>query len=186
MPCTRRHLFGVVASGVAVAAAGCVGLGGTAGGESTPTETPTPAGTATSSPTSSSSPSAVVEMVDSAYDPIRAGASSGATVRWENRDSYEHTVTATRFHDAAASWSFDESVAGGESVDFTFDEPGVYEYYCTVHGESMCGAVLVGDAALDASLPCEGDGAGDDGGRGDGNGSDDGDGGGGGNDGGYY
>lgn len=38
-----------------------------------------------------------------------------------------------------------------------FEEPGVYEFYCSVSGkETTCGAVLAGDVELAGSLPCVG------------------------------
>ncbi|PSP90456.1 hypothetical protein BRC90_00610 [Halobacteriales archaeon QS_4_69_34] len=126
--------------------------------------------------------STTVTMKNTAFDPVRASVDPGTTVEWPNEDGFAHTVTSSQFHDAAASWEFDERVPAGESVSHTFESSGVFEYYCTVHGESqMCGVVLVGDASLDASLPCEGGGTTDDSGTtaGDGGGGD-------GDDGGYY
>ncbi len=107
-------------------------------------------------------------MRQTAFQPSKADVEAGATVEWVNEDSFPHTVTSAQVHDTAASWQFDERVSGGGTVTHTFEDPGVYEYYCTIHGkESMCGAVLVGDAALDASLPCDGgDGGGNAGGGG--------------------
>jgi hypothetical protein len=45
----------------------------------------------------------------------------------------------------------------GDTVTHTFEDPGVYAYYCTVH-PSMLGVVVVGDprsAGTNASLPAE-------------------------------
>jgi len=97
-----------------------------------------------------------VEMVDTSFDPLKASVEVGATVEWSNQDSTAHTITAAAFHDAAASWDLDTEVAGGESATHTFESEGVYEYYCTIHGEeTMCGAILAGEATLDDPLPCE-------------------------------
>ena len=139
------------------------GIGG--GNEST---AGTPDGTAGADTT--------VTMVNTAFDPVRASVDPGTTVEWVNEDGFAHDVTSTRFHDSAAQWDIGEEVSSGGSVTHTFDGEGVYEYYCTIHGEtSMCGAVLVGDASLpEGALPCEsdGDGSGDDGGGGGGDGDD--------------
>jgi plastocyanin len=141
MGATRRYLLSVVAASVPLA-----GCSGSTGG-----------GNETSTPTASSG--TTVELVDRTFQPRTVTVSTGTEVTWTNEDSAPHTVTAAQFHDAAASWSFDERLAADERVAHTFDAAGVYEYVCTVHGESsMCGAVLVGDASLDDPLPCAGGG----------------------------
>ncbi|KAB1198173.1 MULTISPECIES: plastocyanin/azurin family copper-binding protein [Haloferax] len=98
----------------------------------------------------------VVEMGDLAFEPPILAVEPGTTVQWVNRDSFSHTVTSTQFHDNAEPWNFNMEVLAGESVSYTFTQPGVYQYYCGVHGENtMCGAVLVGDVSLTGTLPCE-------------------------------
>ena len=98
-----------------------------------------------------------ITMVNTAFDPVRASVDPGTTVEWVNEDGFAHDVTSTRFHDSAAQWDIGEEVSSGGSVTHTFDGEGVYEYYCTIHGEStMCGVVLVGGSSLDETLPCEG------------------------------
>lgn len=125
-------------------------------------ESPTSTLTPTSSPTAAATdtPETVTVTLDGiAFDPIRMKVPTGATVRWVNEDSFGHDVTAAEFHDAATSWDMATSLGADDSVSHTFDEPGVYEYVCTIHGESsMCGVVLVGGATLGPSLPCESDG----------------------------
>lgn len=64
----------------------------------------------------------------------------GETVRWVNRDHAPHTVTG-----AAVSWGTEDLLDLGDSVSYTFQEDGVYPYYCALH-PSMVGAVVVGDA----------------------------------------
>ncbi|MFB6353392.1 MAG: plastocyanin/azurin family copper-binding protein [Halobacteriales archaeon] len=125
-------------------------------------------GGVTESPTASPTPTTTtVEMVNTTFDPERVAVTPGTTVEWVNRDGYGHDVTAAQFHEVAAEWSFSQSVAGGGSTTYTFEEPGVYEYYCSIHGRSqMCGVVLVGDVSLDRDLPCEGTDAGGGGGGG--------------------
>lgn len=159
---------------IAAALAGC--LGGPGGGTApdSPTAEPEPTadgaestdapadGTTTTAPSPTAEPktepaAATVELVDRAFDPVRASVATGATVRWVNRDGVGHDVTAAAFHDVAADWALSEPLSAGGSVSHRFEEPGVYEYACTVHGRSvMCGAILVGGATLDERLPCEG------------------------------
>ncbi|MFB6089877.1 MAG: plastocyanin/azurin family copper-binding protein [Halobellus sp.] len=141
---TRRQVVAAVA-GVAPSLAGCAGGGGADGGEAG-TSTPADSG-------------ATVRLTDRSFQPMKIEVESGATVTWVNDDSFEHDVTAARFHDAAAEWSMSRTLASGERATHTFEEQGVYEYYCTIHGKStMCGAVLVGGATLSKSLPCSDDG----------------------------
>ncbi|WP_435120038.1 cupredoxin domain-containing protein [Halolamina sp. C58] len=157
MRVTRRQFASIAAAGT-LTLAGCTGGNNDGGGQS-PTET----ATATSSETANGAAGTSVAMVNTAFDPVRVSIDAGTTVEWVNDDGFEHDVTATQFHDSAADWSFSTTLSGGESTTFTFEEQGVYEYYCTIHGESMCGAVLVGGATLEPSLPCES--GGDDGDR---------------------
>ncbi len=126
------------AGGVALTGglAGCTGNGGDGGG-----------GAAEQSD---------ITLQDTSFRPVRTAVEAGTTVTWTNNDSIGHDVTATQFTDAAAEWSFENSVGAGESVSHTFEESGQYEYYCTIHGESaMCGVVLVGEGSVEGSLPCE-------------------------------
>lgn len=138
----RRRLLAAVAAGATPLVAGC--LGDDDADPASPTDT---AGSAT-----------VAMQGSNVFDPVRVSVPVGGTVTWENETvgTYaDHTVTSTQFHDVAADWEMDETLGSRGSTSRTFDAAGVYEYYCTIHGEGMCGAVLVGDATLDAALPCE-------------------------------
>jgi plastocyanin len=137
----------------------------TSTGETTPepttaTETTAPpTATETTEPTTTQTTDdgRTVAMMASTFSPVRLEVPTGTTVVWENEDNYGHTIVDAQFHDVSESWSFESgTVDGGESASYTFDSAGVYEYYCDIHGRSqMCGAVLVGGATLDATLPCE-------------------------------
>lgn len=100
---------------------------------------------------------ATVEMENTAFVPNRLSIDPGTTVEWVNRDRFGHDVQSAQFHDTAASWDHYSGTLGeDDTTEYTFESAGVYEYYCTIHGENtMCGAVLVGDVSLDQSLPCE-------------------------------
>lgn len=125
----------------------------------TPTETATPTETTTPTPTETGSgSSATVTVGDNYFSPERTEIDSGGTIEWEAlANNYgNHTVTATQFHDDAAAWSKDTTLAPGDSTTRTFESAGIYEYYCSIHGESsMCGVILVGDVTLSKDLPCE-------------------------------
>ena len=103
-----------------------------------------------------------VELVNTAFDPVRLSVAPGTKVEWVNKDSYGHDVTSAQFHDVAEQWDFSASLSSsGSTATYTFDSEGIYEYECTIHGsDTMCGVVLVGDVSLDEDLPCEGGGGG--------------------------
>jgi plastocyanin len=128
----------------------------TASGDDTPTATATPTETATSTPTKTESAGTTVEIEGFAYKPTRAKVEPGTTVTWTNEGGGPHDVTATKFVDDAESWDFAKRLPGGGSVQYTFEEPGIYQYYCRIHGKrAVCGAILVGDVSLSSSMPCE-------------------------------
>ena len=58
---------------------------------------------------------------------------AGSTVTWVNNDSVGHTVTNGENGVPASDALFDESVADGGTVEFTFDTPGVYQVTCKIH-----------------------------------------------------
>lgn len=131
-------------------------------GTPTHTQSETPTRTPSETPTPTATPAAVAEVQatgSNTFDPVRVSVEPGDTVRWTNTTSgtYDsHTIVSAQFTDGAADWSMDVDLDGGEQVARTFDEAGIYEYFCDIHGEfQMCGVVLVGDVSLSADLPCE-------------------------------
>jgi plastocyanin len=77
-----------------------------------------------------------VEMVKSyRFEPKVIEIEAGETVTWTNEDNFAHTVQVEGRED--------HRVEPGESVEVTFDEPGTYEYVCTLHRRDMDGTVIV-------------------------------------------
>jgi plastocyanin len=77
-----------------------------------------------------------VEMVKSyRFDPKVIEIDAGETVTWTNEDNFTHTVQV--------QGQEDHKVERGESVEITFDEPGTYDYVCTLHRQDMDGTVIV-------------------------------------------
>ncbi len=77
-----------------------------------------------------------VEMVKSySFDPKVIEIEAGDTVTWTNEDNFTHTVQV--------DGQEDQKVEQGESVEITFDEPGTYDYVCTLHSQDMDGTVIV-------------------------------------------
>jgi plastocyanin len=72
-----------------------------------------------------------VVMQNSTFQPAEITVAPGTTVIWTNEDSFAHTVTAgTRGNPTGV---FDENVSGGGTFSFTFEEPGTYDYFCSIH-----------------------------------------------------
>jgi plastocyanin len=70
------------------------------------------------------------------YDAAEITVSVGTTVTWTNNDPVAHTVT-----DVNQAWDsglFDQ----GYTYSKTFDEAGVYDYYCIPH-PMMIGRIVV-------------------------------------------
>ena len=77
-----------------------------------------------------------VQMVKSyRFDPKVIEIEAGETVTWTNEDNFTHTVQV--------DGQEDHKVEQGESVEITFDEPGNYDYVCTLHSQDMDGEVIV-------------------------------------------
>ncbi len=62
-----------------------------------------------------------------AFDPGNLQVAPGATVTWTNEDSAQHDATARD-----ADWKT-ERLSKGERDTLTFDSPGDYDYYCSIH-----------------------------------------------------
>lgn len=69
------------------------------------------------------------------FDPKVIEIGAGDTVTWTNEDNFTHTVQV--------DGQEDHKVDQGESVEITFDEPGTYDYVCTLHSQDMDGTVIV-------------------------------------------
>lgn len=79
-----------------------------------------------------------VEISGFAFAPQQLEISVGTTVVFTNLDSAPHTATET-----GDTPLFDSGSLGtGESYEFTFDEPGTYEYICLIH-PAMQGTIVV-------------------------------------------
>ncbi|MDQ3967755.1 MAG: plastocyanin/azurin family copper-binding protein [Thermoproteota archaeon] len=91
------------------------------------------------------------------FEPAEVGVPVGTTIMWINKDSAPHTVTTFRQGvEFSPPESFDSShIPGtrsglfevtpfGGSFIHTFDKPGVYEYFCTIHPNHE-GKIVVGD-----------------------------------------
>ncbi len=77
-----------------------------------------------------------IEIKGFSFQPDSITVPVGTTVTWVNGDQVSHTVTSNdgKFDSAA--------IENGGEFNFTFSEPGTYNYYCKIH-PSMKGVVAV-------------------------------------------
>jgi plastocyanin len=67
-------------------------------------------------------------MLDFTYSQLDLIVPLGSTVTWFNAGEFEHSATAD-------NGSFDTTLlANGEQSSIIFNEPGVFPYYCILHG----------------------------------------------------
>ena len=76
-----------------------------------------------------------VTVGDDFFESEHAVVPAGATVTWEWDANRDHNVVGD---------DFESDVIVSGSFDHTFDEPGTYEYTCTLHG-NMDGVIEVTD-----------------------------------------
>jgi plastocyanin len=90
-----------------------------------------------------------VSIVARVYEPNEITIAVGDTVTWTVEESVgePHSVTSGKANEQNAGSLFDSGTEGltdvGETYEFTFDQAGVVDYFCTVHGAAMSGQVTV-------------------------------------------
>lgn len=77
-----------------------------------------------------------------AFSPAKLTVKKGTTVTWTNQDIAKHTVTADA--DAPAGGPDTKLFGKGESVTFTFNTVGTFNYHCDPH-PYMKASVVVTD-----------------------------------------
>ena len=116
-------LFVVVLLAVAIPLVGCTG-GTVASGT---TATTTSGGTGGKNE---------IIIESNSFKPGSLTIKAGDTVKWINKDSYSHTVTAK-------TGEFDSgNMASGGEFSFTFDKEGTIDYICGIH-TFMTGKIVV-------------------------------------------
>jgi plastocyanin len=81
-----------------------------------------------------------VSIIDAQYSPNQLAIGVGDTVIWTNNDNTEHSVTSADDDGAL----FDSGVIPPEEFySREFISAGSYAYYCTQHGRSMSGVIVV-------------------------------------------
>jgi plastocyanin len=73
-----------------------------------------------------------------AFGPAAITVAAGTKVTWTNRDDEPHTVVSADDPKLFKSSALDTD----DSFSFTFDKPGTYRYFCSIHPH-MTGTVVV-------------------------------------------
>src|SRR5918995_4064654 len=88
---------------------------------------------------------AAVTALDNSFMPENIQVEAGAEVVWTNEGRNEHNA----LHVDGGDWGVEvDDFQPGDVYSHTFDEPGVYRYYCSIHGSTdagMIGTVVVTD-----------------------------------------
>ena len=80
---------------------------------------------------------------DKSYNPNPININAGDSVAWTNNDNDIHTVTSGSDEGPSIGKEFDSGTLGeGQSFTHKFENPGTYEYFCSIH-PSMVGEVIV-------------------------------------------
>jgi plastocyanin len=86
---------------------------------------------------------AEVDALDNSFDAPAIRVPTGTTVRWTNAGQQDHDVVPA----GGDGWGVEaDGFHPGDVYEHTFDEPGAYGYYCTIHGTAdrgMIGVVVV-------------------------------------------
>ena len=77
-----------------------------------------------------------VQIRNFAFVPAVVTVAPGTTVTWTNSDDDPHTIVAT--NKAFRSSALD----GGDTFSFTFNTPGAFQYFCSLHPH-MVGKIVV-------------------------------------------
>ena len=85
---------------------------------------------------SAPAPDSKVEIDNFAFSPARITVKAGTTVAWLNADDTPHTV-------ASSSKLFkSKALDTDDKFSMTFDKPGTYEYFCSIHPKMTAKVVV--------------------------------------------
>lgn len=79
-----------------------------------------------------------VRAVDNTFEVAEVVVAAGTEVRWRNAGRNDHDIVPVD----GDSWGVAEArFAPGDEYAHVFEEPGEYEYYCSLHGTPTAGMV---------------------------------------------
>ena len=71
------------------------------------------------------------------FTPVTLSIKKGDTVTWNNSSGIAHNVTFQ------SGPSFSQALNDGSTVSRTFTTTGTFNYFCSIHGQSMHGTIVV-------------------------------------------
>ena len=84
-----------------------------------------------------------VVVLDNTFRPGRIDVAAGTTVEWRNGGRNDHNVIPVDTY----GWGVEvEDFAPGDLYRYRFTAPGIYAYYCSLHGtatKGMVGTIVV-------------------------------------------
>jgi plastocyanin len=81
---------------------------------------------------------AELTALDNSFRPENVEVAAGTEVLWTNKGRNEHNV----LHVDGDDWGVEvDDFQPGASYSHTFDEAGVYRYYCSIHGTTDAGMI---------------------------------------------
>lgn len=87
--------------------------------------------------TATAQDSTTITIADFAFSPNQVTVTAGTTVTWVNNDSAPHTATGD-------GGEFDTGqIDPGGSASITFDTPGTFSYFCSIHPNMTATLVVV-------------------------------------------
>jgi plastocyanin len=73
-----------------------------------------------------------LNAVDNSFQPEAAKVAAGTEVTFVNQGNNDHNVVP---EDEDADWAIDaEEFHPGDEVSYTFEDPGTYRFFCSIHG----------------------------------------------------
>ena len=106
-------------------------------------------------------PEVDVAVKDNDFIPSAIRINPGTTVRWKNEGRSPHDIVPFEpKQDFGRRFGIDAAKLGPRAAyEFRFDAPGVFRYYCTLHGsqnKGMIGEIVVGDVDATSGEPVAG------------------------------
>jgi len=83
-----------------------------------------------------------VWMQNTSFYPKTKTITAGTEITWINKDSFNHTVTSGTPGNPDKLFSSNVIGSGG-TYKHTFNTPGTYNYYCSLHQDVMTGIIIV-------------------------------------------
>jgi len=103
-------------------------------------------------------PTVEIAVKDNVFVPRAVRVDPGTTVTFTNEGRSAHNVRASDASQDFGEYKFgveEGDFAPGGTYSYVFEKPGVYEFYCSLHGTNkvgMIGAVVVGDVEFSGRI----------------------------------